>query len=255
MSSRSAAGPPAQEVPHPMSDTLDPPWSAITAPAGPDAPSLAQRAEAALRAGRTGLARPLIAAFRRLDPHGFPGLEAQLMLREGKAADAIALLTPLIDTQATTALLLLRAEARMGLDDAPGAAMDAADAVLLDRHDPVAKAMLGTVLVSLNRFEDAASCLSDALANAPAQPSFRLALSAAQEGMGLSAEALATLDEGRRLHPRSTALHNATALLHIRLGQAATAIDIASATQAMGVADACTLGLLAHALSLLGRHR
>lgn len=226
-------------------------------PTTADPALLTRRVREMVDSGRLQAARPLLAALQRLDvPHAeLVEIEAQLLLREGQIAPALALLDgALAAAPAAIGLLLARADARMQSDNPLGAAADAAEAVVLDRTAPRAKAMLGIALIELGQPQDAVPCLREALAATPGHPAYRQALATAQERCGDPAAASATLAEGIRLAPGRVALRTAAIMVDIRRRDFAAAAALAEAARRDGVADACVFGLLGHALSSLGQH-
>lgn len=218
---------------------------------------LARRVREMVETGRLPAARPLLAALRRMDlPHAeLTEIEAQLLLREGRLDEARALLdAALAQAPAAIGLLLARADARIRADDRVGAAADAAEAVVLDRTNPRAKALLGVALIELGRPDDALPCLREALAATPGHPAYRQALATAEERCGAPDAAAATLAEGIRLAPARVALRTAAIMLEVRRRAFPAAVALAEQARRDGVADACVFGLLGHALSSLARH-
>ncbi len=126
--------------------------------------------------------------------------------------------------------------------------------ITLDRNDPAAKALLGTLLIDLGRTADAVACLGEAVANEPRDIAFRETLAQALAADGDPDSALAVLLEGIALVPGATATRNAAVLLCIRRRDFARAEHLAEQARIDGVADASTFGLKGHALSSLGRH-
>jgi predicted TPR repeat methyltransferase len=147
-----------------------------------------------------------------------------------------------------------RAELRQRMGDLDGATRDAAEAVILDRHDPYAKALLGSLMLELGRPGEAAACLDEAVEEVPANPAFREALAAAQEACGETDAALATLEYGIAAAPAAVTLRNAAVMLCIRRRDFTGAVRHAEEARIAGIADACLFGLKGHALSSLGRH-
>ncbi|HXT82169.1 MAG TPA: methyltransferase domain-containing protein [Acetobacteraceae bacterium] len=222
-----------------------------------DAEALLQRIAGLIDAGRGGVARPLLAAARRLSPPSarLSHLAARLALREGALDEATAELNEAVTLDPLHAgLRICRADLRERCGDLDGATRDAAEAVILDRHDPVAKAALGGLMIRLGRFGDAASCLGEAVTAAPRDAPFREALATAQEAGGDPDTALATLVEGIALTPTVVALRNAAILLCVRGRRFDQAVQLAEQARQVGIADACTFGLCGHALSAMGRH-
>jgi len=222
-----------------------------------DLESLSARAAQLLAAGRTGAARPLLAAAKRLAPGSatLAELSAQLALR-ANAPDAVAAeLDAAIDAAPEHAgLRKRRAELRRHAGDIEGAARDAAEAVVLDRTDPTAKALLGVLMLDLGRAGDAIACLSEAVAAEPANPGFAAALASAHEKAGDADAALAVLLRNIDAAPNLAEQRNAAILLCVRRRDFRQAIAIAEDTRRAGIADACSFGLLGHALSSLGLH-
>jgi predicted TPR repeat methyltransferase len=222
-----------------------------------DADALIQRIAGLVEAGRGAVARPLLAAARRLVPPSatLAHLAAQLALREGSLDEAKLELDEALALDPSHAgLRICRADVRERCGDLDGATRDAAEAVILDRQDPVAKALLGGLMLRLGRFDDAASCLGEALTAAPRDAPFREALATAQEAGGDADAALATLIEGINLSPAVVALRNAAILLCVRRRRFGQAVELAEQARKAGIADACTFGLCGHALSAMGRH-
>jgi predicted TPR repeat methyltransferase len=142
----------------------------------------------------------------------------------------------------------------MQMDDKDGATADAADAVILDNADPAAKALLGVLMLELGRPADAIACLAEAVAIDPVNPVYRAGLAAAQEANDNADAALATLEAGIATTPAQVELRNAAIMLSVRRGDFNLAHQLAEEARVAGVADACSFGLMGHALSSLGRH-
>ncbi len=222
-----------------------------------DATALSARISALIDANRPAAARHLLAAVRRLVPPSptIAELAARLAVSEGSLAQALRELdTAVAQFPENASLHKHRADLRLQSDDATGALADAAEAVILDRSDPAAKAMLGVMLLEHRRADDALACLAEAVAADPANTAFRRGLAAAQEASGDSDAALATLTEAIIAVPRWAELRNAAILLCIRRHDFAAACRLAEEARQAGVADACTFGMLGHALSSLERH-
>ncbi len=222
-----------------------------------DADALRSRAEQQLQAGRIGAAKPLLAAAQALGPAS-PDLAliaARIALGSGAIEQAMLELDPAIAAAPSHAgLRKCRAEVRQRTGDSEGAARDAAEAVILDKADPRAKAILGAALLHLGRPADAVACLTDAIAVAPLEADYRETLSAALQQAGDLEAALSALTDGIALCPTSISLRNAAILLCVRRRDFSQAIRLAEKARSVGVADACTFGLSGHALSSLGQH-
>ncbi len=221
-----------------------------------DPETLTRRADELLAAQRPGAARALLAAAQRLAPRAprMASLAARLEMREGHPAASLTALGQAIAVAPRADLFMLRADARRQLGDVAGAVADAADAVIHDRHNPAAKALLGVLLLELGRHEDAVRCLAEAVDAAPANPGFREGLATALTAAGQPEAAAATYAAGIEAAPDSLALRNAAILLALRQRDFAAAVALADAAHAVGLADVCTFGLKGHALSSLGRH-
>ncbi len=222
-----------------------------------DADALMRRATMLLDAGRTGAARPLVAAARLLAPPsaGLSQLAARLALQDGTLEQAAGDLNEAVALAPENAeLRKIRAELRQRLGDTEGATRDAAEAVIFNPTDPVAKALLGVLMLQLGRPEESAACLREAVAMRPAEPSFREALAGAQSALGDMDAAFATLEAGIAVAPATVELRNALVLLCIRRRDFTRAEQACEAARVAGIADACTFGLRGHALSSLGRH-
>ena len=222
-----------------------------------DAAALTRRLSQMIDAGHTGAARPLLAAVRRLAPPSadLAQLAARLALRDGKLDQAQDELDRAVeDAPGHAGLRRHRAELRRMTGDAAGAVQDAAEAVILDRANPEGKALLGVLLADLGRFEEAVSCLREALSAAPANPAIYEALAQAERAGGNAEAAAATLAAGIAALPGRVDLRNAAILLAVRRHDFTAAVDLAEAARRAGVADACLFGLKGHALSSLGRH-
>jgi predicted TPR repeat methyltransferase len=222
-----------------------------------DAAALTARVAALLGANRPAAARHLLAAVRRLAPPSpeLAQLAARVALGDGRIEQALAEMdSALAAAPENVGLPKCRADIRNRLGDLQGALADAADAVLLDPHDPTAKAILGILLLDAGRPEDAATCLRTAVAADVTNPFYCQGLAAAQEAIGDSDAALATLAAGIAAAPRLVELRNAAILLSVRRRDFVTAHRLGEAARLAGVADACSFGLMGHALSSLGRH-
>lgn len=219
--------------------------------------ALLGRIAALIDSGHPAAARALLAAARRLAPPSsrHAELAARLAMREGrldegrqKLDDAIA------EAPEHAGLRKLRAELRRSLGDCLGAASDAAEAVILDPSDAVAKALLGVLMMDLQRPDDAVACLREAVAAQPANPGFREGLAAALDSAGDPGAALATLNDGIAHTPGYIGLRNAAVLQCVRRRDFVNAVELAEQARTAGVMDACLFGLKGHALSSLGRH-
>ncbi len=222
-----------------------------------DASALAARIACLIDAGRTRAARPLLAAARRLTPASpdLSALAGRLAMREERLDLAQAELDEAIAAvPAHAELRKCRAELRQQIGDKAGAAADAAEAVILDRQDSSAKALLGVLLLELGRAAEAVICLGEAVAADPAYPAFREGLAVAQQAAGDMDAAVATLAEGIAAAPGSAALRNAAVLLAVRQQDFDGAVRMVEQACSDGVVNACLLGLKAHALSSLARH-
>ena len=221
-----------------------------------DAEALTARVAALIDVGRTGAARPLLGALRRIAPSpAIAGLAATLAMREGRLDLAQSELdAAIVDAPADAPLRKLRADLRQQMGDTIGAAADAADAVLLDPKDAAAKALLGVLLLEFGQAGNAAACLTEAVASEPANPLFRQGLAAAQEALGFADTAFQTLTTGIGLAPASTVLRNEAASFALRRRDFATTVRLVEEARRDGVADAACFGLKGHALARLGRH-
>ncbi|WP_428488232.1 tetratricopeptide repeat protein [Rhodopila sp.] len=227
-------------------------------PVTADAGALRNRVAQLIDAGRTGAARPLLAAARTLSPDGCPDialLMARLDWRDGNLDRAMRTLTDaIIASPAHAGLRKSRSELSRTQGDLDGAARDAAEAVILDRVDPAAKALLGNALLELGRTGDAIACLTDAVAAAPSAATYREALATALEKAGQTEAALRLLREGMAISPANVALNNAATLLCMRRRDFDGAVRMAEQARLLGIADACTFGMKGHALASLGNH-
>jgi predicted TPR repeat methyltransferase len=222
-----------------------------------DAAALMARIGQLIDQGRPGAARPLLAAARSLAPpsSGLSELAARLALSDGRLDSAEAELDRALDGDPDhSGLRKCRAELRRLFGDVEGAARDAAEAVILDRNDPAAKALLGELLLDLDRPADAIGCLAEAVASVPHAVAYREMLSRALVAGGDLDAAMRTLLDGIAIVPAATATRNAAILLCIRRRDFVQAERLAEQARADGMADASTFGLAGHALSSLGRH-
>jgi predicted TPR repeat methyltransferase/thioredoxin-like negative regulator of GroEL len=218
---------------------------------------LVRSAHEMIRGGRIHAARALLNALARTGTpqQDMAEIEATLLLREGRPAEALPVLSRAIAAAPDrAALYLCRADARMQINDAAGAASDAADAVVLDRSSHAAKAMLGVALIELGEHDDAAACLHEAVAQQPRDPAYRQGLATALERGGDGTQAAAVIAAGIALTPGSLGLHIAAIMMAMRRRDFGAAVVLAQAARRIGVADACVFGLLGHALSSLGQH-
>ena len=222
-----------------------------------DAGALRKRAAQLIIAGRRGAARQLLAAAQALSPPS-PELTligARLALRTGAWQQAMEELdTGIAAAPSHAGLRKCRADVRQRMGDHEGAARDAAEAVIFDRTDPQAKAILGAAMLDLGRPADAVACLTEAVAGAPMDLDYREALSSALEQLGDSDAALLVLTHGIDQCPASIAMRNAAILLCVRRRDFTQAVRLAESARSLGIANACTFGLKGHALSSLGRH-
>ena len=225
--------------------------------AAADITALTGRAAQLVAAGRIGAARPLLAAARRLAPNSIAvaDLGARLALRADTPEEAVQELDQAIAAAPEHAgLRKSRAELRRQAGDIEGAARDAAEAVVLDPKDPAAKALLGVLMLDLRRTADAVACLTEASDAEPGNPGFAAGLAAAQEAAGDPDAALATLLRCVAAAPGHIDPRNAAILLCVRRRDFRRAVSLAQDARRVGIADACSFGLLGHALSSLGQH-
>jgi predicted TPR repeat methyltransferase len=223
----------------------------------PDPAHLTRRIREMIAAGRVHAARPLMGALRRMAAPSseLSEMEAQLLLREGRVDEALAALDAgLALDQGSVALRISRADARMQARDVLGAAADASDAVILDPTNAQAKAVLGVVLLEMDRPQDALPCLRDAVAANPQHSACLRAYATAMERVGDLDGAAALLDQSVVSCPGDVGLRIAAIMLAMRTRDFARAADLAEAARQAGVADAQVFGLRGHALSSLGRH-
>jgi predicted TPR repeat methyltransferase len=220
-----------------------------------DLDTLRKRTTQFIDAGRTGAARPLLAAVRALSLSS-PDLdlmEVRLAMAEGAWDRAILTLDQGLDrVPSHTGLRKCRANVRHRMGDLAGAAMDAAEAVLFDPSDPHAKAILGRVMLDLGHTAEAIACLSEAVSLAPGNCDNRQSLAAALEKSGDADAAMQLLVDGIALCPGSVSLRNAAILLCVRQRDFGQAVHLAEKARSTGIADASTLGMKGHALSNLG---
>jgi predicted TPR repeat methyltransferase len=222
-----------------------------------DAAALTARIAALVDAGRSAAARHLLSAVRRLVPPSpdIAELAARVAMGEGRLQQALAELDDAVTRYPDHASLRkCRAELRLQTEDREGALADAAEAVILDRSDPASKALLGVILLEHNRTAEAIDCLSEAISADATNPAYRQGLAAAQEANGDIEAALATLAAGIGQAPWSVDLRNAAILVAMRRRDFNAACRFAEEARVAGVADACSFGLMGHALSSLGRH-
>jgi len=222
-----------------------------------DAEALTDRAVQLVAAGRIGAARPLLAAARCLAPGsiGVADLSARLAARADTPEEAaIELDLAIAAAPEHPGLRKRRAELRQQTGDIEGATRDAAEAVVLDRKDATAKALLGVLMLELGRTADAVACLAEASEAEPGNPGFATGLAMAWEAAGDADAALATLLRCVNASPGLVEPRNAAILLCVRRRDFRQATRLAEETRRAGIADACSFGLLGHALSSLGQH-
>ena len=222
-----------------------------------DTKAILRQIEGMIAGNRTGPARHLLAAIRNLTPEApeLALLSVRLAIREGRPIDALAELDAAISAApGDAALYKARADLRSDQDDPVGALKDAAEAVILNRGDHSAKALLGVLLLELGAHEDACLCLFEAVGAEPANPFYRQGLARAQEACGKIDDAVVTLNAAIEACPGRIDLRNEAVLLQLRRRDFTTAVDLAEAARQVGLADACLFGLKAHALSSLDRH-
>ncbi len=233
------------------------PDPALPAIGQPDPAHLGRRIREMTAAGRVHAARPLLGALRRMAPASaeLSDMEARLLLREGRIPEALAELDAgLARDNGSVVLRISRADARMQAHDVAGAAADAADAVILAPDNAQAKAVLGAILLEMNRPDDARPCLREAVAAEPRNGAFVRAYAIALERTGDAAAASAVLDAGIGHVPGDVGLRTAAIMVAMRQRDFNRAAGLAEAARCDGVADACVFGLRGHALSSLGRH-
>jgi predicted TPR repeat methyltransferase len=221
-----------------------------------DAAALCQKAAQLIDAGRLETARPLLAAARALAPSS-PELImtcARLNIGDGAWDQASKELDGgIIDAPTHAGLRKCRADLRRRMGDFEGAARDAAEAVIADRGDPQAMAILGTSMHDLGRMADAVACFREAVSRAPAELSFRQAFASTLETAGNTEAALKILTDGIALRPDSVPMRNAAIKLCFRHRDYRQAVRLAEQACSAGIGDATTYGFRGHALSSLGQ--
>jgi predicted TPR repeat methyltransferase len=225
-------------------------------PALPDPAVLAAKAHSFLVSGRPGAAHPLVRALRFAggDPQVSTALGARCLFAQGRRTEALALLDAEIDaSKPSSALLFARAELRAQAADVLGAALDAADALLLAPDDTRAKTLLGRALLHLRRPADAVACLREALRAKPHDAQGYLDLVAALDAAGRPDEGEAVLAAALAIPLASPALHSAAILRRVRAGDLEAAVSIAAAARQRMCLEASGYELLGHALRGLGR--
>jgi predicted TPR repeat methyltransferase len=224
--------------------------------ASPDPDALTRRLSELIATGRVGVARPMLAALRRISPLSprLAELAALLAMREDNLDQARNELDAALNEYPDHAgLHRRRAELRRQTGDLAGALLDAADSVLLDPANPSGKALLENLMTDVGRPADGVRCLQEAVAAAPGDAAFRRALADAQAIDGDLDEAASTLAAGVAAFPGSVEMRNAAVLLAVRRERFEEALGLAEEARRDGVADACIFGLKGHALSKLGR--
>jgi predicted TPR repeat methyltransferase/thioredoxin-like negative regulator of GroEL len=222
-----------------------------------DGATIVRRGRELLAAGRLGAAKPLLAAAHNLlgMTTEVAELAAQTAMAEGRHDLALQVLDGAIrQAPSHVSLRLARAELLWHQGDLPGATCDAAEAVVAQPDSHQSKALLGMLMLELRRPAEAIACLKEAVAAAPASAAYREALATAYETSGAVDDALSVLADGIRLAPACVSLRNVAILIHIRQRNFLAAVAAAEYGRAAGVADACTFGLMGHALSSLGQH-
>jgi predicted TPR repeat methyltransferase len=223
-----------------------------------EAETLRRRAAQLIDAGRTGAARPLLAAARSLSGGDSPELSlvfARLFWRDGDLERSLRELDDAIsDAPSHCGLRKCRSELRHQLGDLDAATRDAAEAVIADHADAEAKALLGSMLLELGRIAEAIACLSEAVSANPGDAAYREAFAKALEAAGDTDRALRVIGEGIALSPGSIALRNSATLICLRRRDFAGAVRLADHACAAGVADSSTFGMKGHALASLGEH-
>jgi predicted TPR repeat methyltransferase len=222
-----------------------------------EAGALRERIGQLIDAGRTGAARPLLAAARKLSPAcaDIPLLAARLAMRDGDLDQATQELDVAIaEFPADPALRKIRAEVRQLQGDREGAARDAAEAVILDRDDIQAKVILGITMLDLGRATDAVHCLEEAVIAAPAVMVYRQTLATAVEAAGDADAALVVLSDAIALGPTDLMLRNAAILLCMRRRDYRRAVEFAEQARVAGIADAAMFAMKGHALASLESH-
>ena len=224
----------------------------------PQAEALCKHVATLIEAGRTATARSVLAAAQAIpsnDSTCVALLAARISLREGAHETALQQLNDALAHAPTDGRLLkCRAAVYQCIQDNEAAARDAAEAVLLDRADPEAKAALGNALLCLGRTRDAIACLNEALEAVPDVATWREALATALEAEADIDTALSVLADGVALAPSDVGLRNAAILICLRQRNFRGAVRLAEEARLQGNADACTFGMKGHALASMGDH-
>jgi predicted Zn-dependent protease len=196
-----------------------------------------------LRERRSGAVKPLLAALEKLAPdhQDLAALRASYCCQIGDFAAALAVLeAAILQSPGKAELHLLRSEVLFGQAAYAGAAIEAAEAILLAPNLTRAKSVLGLALLQLGQFDSALPCLAESFAADPSAIDVALGFAAlAPEKAG------AILIQAIAATPRLTLLRNALARRYLRLGDVAAASQVALQAVADGLADAESYCLLA----------
>jgi tetratricopeptide (TPR) repeat protein len=174
-----------------------------------------------LRERRSGAVKPLLAALEKLAPdhQDLAALRASYCCQIGDFAAALAVLeAAILQSPGKAELHLLRSEVLFGQAAYAGAAIEAAEAILLAPNLTRAKSVLGLALLQLGQFDSALPCLAESFAADPSAIDVALGFAAlAPEKAG------AILIQAIAATPRLTLLRNALARRYLRLGDVAAA--------------------------------
>jgi len=219
--------------------------------------ALINRASELIPLGRIGAGRPVLAVARALaaPSEGLTLIGARLALASGASAQALEEMDHgIAATPAHVGLRQCRADIRRRIGDLGGAACDAAEAIILDPADSEAKAILGAVMLELQRPAEAADCMAEALTGAPSNLDFRHALATAIERSGDLDGSQTILIGGIAISPTNVAIRNKTILFCMRRRDFRLGIRLGQEACSLGIADFGIFGLLGHVLSSLGQH-
>lgn len=225
---------------------------------------LLHQAHRFVQSGRFGAAKAVLAAVRRTAPGDLEAsvtfeideIDARIAIAEGQLPQAAAMLDRAIaQYPGRGSLHMLRAEVRAHTDDMPGAVADAADAVILTPGDARPKAMLGLMMIEIGELADAIACLREATRDAPDLAAAWRGLAEAHGRAGDHAAAAEVLRAAIARAPHDTGLRVAAMMAAMRRRDFTDVIVHGQSARGDGVADACALGLLGHALSQSNRHQ
>ncbi|MEN0075547.1 MAG: methyltransferase domain-containing protein [Paracraurococcus sp.] len=223
------------------------------APATPVTDRLAEQARLLLRDGRAEEALPMLDRLRHLGAPAAAALRAEAMLQLHRLEEAETAADAALLEAEDASLRRLRARIRLARGRHAGAVDDAAAAVMAAPEDRPGRLLLGSALLETGRHDEAIWFLGEAWRAEPDNHALQLRLGQAFLRAGRYEAASELFLHCETAAPWTAGVSALRAQAALLAGAAEAAAGLARAALARGVVDGAVHSVLAHALVSLGR--